>query len=268
MRHAHPRLAKARRPANGQLRPVPRVNRPRVNRPRINRLRINLHRCPTAVRSSGPSLQTNSRARMWWIVAAVFVIGMIALPIGDLVLYRPSGVAQRADHPPCRFPVCLPPPTAGPAQRYQAQAQACGRTIDVNRDYSHGADNREHHRLRHQREPHCRLQPEHRQHQRSVEHGRHHRALHTTLGLRRAEQSHSRFEPTASRPPGSATRSPTAPVRRRSSSPGKAMSCTRADPYTASTRARPDKPDDNDDGAQGIWRQATTVAHTQPTSDQ
>jgi hypothetical protein len=33
----------------------------------------------------GQSLQTSSRSRTWWIVAAVFVIGMIALPAGILL---------------------------------------------------------------------------------------------------------------------------------------------------------------------------------------
>jgi hypothetical protein len=33
----------------------------------------------------GQALQTSSRARMWWIVAAVFVIGMVALPVGIML---------------------------------------------------------------------------------------------------------------------------------------------------------------------------------------
>jgi Protein of unknown function (DUF3060) len=35
--------------------------------------------------SFGPTLQTSSRGRTWWILAAVFVIGMIALPAGILL---------------------------------------------------------------------------------------------------------------------------------------------------------------------------------------
>jgi hypothetical protein len=33
----------------------------------------------------GRSVQTSSRARTWWIVAAVFVIGMVALPVGIML---------------------------------------------------------------------------------------------------------------------------------------------------------------------------------------
>jgi Protein of unknown function (DUF3060) len=33
----------------------------------------------------GQALQTSSRARTWWIVAAVFVIGMVALPVGIML---------------------------------------------------------------------------------------------------------------------------------------------------------------------------------------
>jgi hypothetical protein len=34
--------------------------------------------------SFGPTLRTSSRNQTWWILAAVFVIGMIALPVGIL----------------------------------------------------------------------------------------------------------------------------------------------------------------------------------------
>ena len=120
--------------------------------------------------------------RAWWILGALFVIGVLAL-VGGIAAFA-AHQFSRGGSVVLSTPPSISRTTTAPRTSPKPNAEQ-SRAIDA-------TPRRQPHRRGHQRESDDRMQRQHGRRQRGLEHGRDHRPLHKPHGVRRAERDHGR----------------------------------------------------------------------------
>ena len=210
---------------------------------------------PTAAANYGsPSPWTSPRPsscnRIWWILAAFFIIGPIAIPRGLRLRHRPS-YAQRPGRPSCP-PRVRPPSPPAKWRRPHVHSSPCASASasPARRPLRRRVPISDH--LRNQRESDDRLQPERHQRQRHFQQDRAHRPLRKPDGVRRPELDHGRRRRLhrslrLQQPDHLPHRFAEHRQVRRT-----ATSSNRADPLDGQQPVDADEADDNDRGAQRV----------------